>query len=170
MWKAIVRMFEGFMGSLGWLGKILLWVGVGALLISFTLNQAGKVSDRYLANSESGYNRRVIRAAHTDLDAVTQTNEDNARLTRENARLTGLLADQRATCAQIDAREQAVGQPNAVEAARALATCRLEKNELERTRLTRDACNEEIVSNYNRICRQVCPTAPQLQLQLATPR
>ncbi len=170
MWRAIIDAVRGFMAAIGWFGRLLLYIIGAFLILRFTIAQVAHITDRYLAASESGYNGRVIRAAQTDFAAVTLVNEDNARLTRENARLTGLLADQRATCAQIDAREQAVGQPNAVEAARALATCRLEKNELERTRLTRDACNEEIVSNYNRICRQVCPTAPQLQLQLATPR
>lgn len=166
MWKEVV----GFVGSLGWFWRLIIKLAAAALLVYAVMGLTGQISDRYLANSESGYNRRVIRAAQTDFAAVTLVNEDNVRLTRENTRLNGLLADQRATCDQIAIRELAVGQPNAVDATRALAACRLEKSELERTRLTRDACNEEIVSNYNRICRQVCPTAPQLQLQLATPR
>lgn len=164
MWKEIIK----FVGSVGWFWQMLIKLAAAALLVYAIMGLAGQVSDRFLANSESGYNRRVIRAAHTDLEAAARTGEENVRLTRENARLTGLLSDQRTTCDQIAAHEQVVGQPNAVDATRELAACRLEKNELERTRLTRDQCNQEIVSNYNRVCRQVCPTAPQLELQLAT--
>ncbi len=161
---------RGNFGEVGWGWRLML--GTVAVI---GVTRLGCMAAKSMAGDYAQFTntRAPADAIHNTRQLVGQaTGEDeaNARMVAENARLNRLLNDRQATCEQILGREQATGQPSAADAASQLVACRLEVSELGRTRLTRDQCNREVVENYNRVCRQVCPTAPQLELQLAVPR
>lgn len=143
---------RGFFGELGWGWRLMLGTLALCAVTKIGCMTAKTVTTDYSSYTSSRLPETAVRNTRNIVGAALGENEELAALRVENQRLTGLVNDRTATCEQITARETRAGQPNAINAARQLASCQMEKNTLEQTRLTRDACNAEMVSYYNNHC------------------